>query len=481
MFVALAAFAFLFQATGRSHWIGPGVRVLLIMVGLACMLFHASRDSELQIRRTYGVFGFLCLLVAAFLSAVPIQSTPGALFLPYGYLCLPLALLFLMAFARHETDPAWRKVAIGVIGIVGIVLSCTGLIGGNVSANFLIPYGLLLALAGLCYWWAFVGLHGTASEIGYWAGIAMGAVGLLVFLAALGRSAIPPLLYSWGWKDGGTSYLASSGLLLMTLGALFAALAACLCSDNRLIVLARRELASFFYSPIAYIVLFGITLVGLCMFYLFVGNLVVNDERGPMFEPIIRYYIIALVPVMSVIIVVPLLTMRLLSEERRTGTLEVLLTAPLDETSVVLSKFLAAWIFFMVLWIPWGLYLVSLRIEGGQTFDYRPLLSFFIGLAFSGAGFLSMGLFFSSLTRNQIAAAILTFMGMMVLLSIFIVIQVLPPGSAWNTFLTHISFIHLWQSNVEGKLAPRDLLFPISATVFWLFLTVKVLEARKWS
>jgi ABC-2 type transport system permease protein len=269
---------------------------------------------------------------------------------------------------------------------------------------------------------------------------------------------------------------------LMSLGLLYLSLALGLCSDNRIIVLTRRELAAFFYSPIAYIVLFGLTFVGLCLFYLFIRNVVFYADRGtPLFEPIIQYYIIDFVPVVSVMFVVPMLTMRLLSEERRTGTLEVLLTAPLDEVSIVLSKFIAAWIFFMLLWVPWGLFLISLRVEGGQPFDYRPLLSFGIGLAVSGAGFLSMGLFFSSLTRNQIAAAILTFMGMMLFISIFFVIRVLPPGSAWSTVLTHASFINLWQSNVEGKLVPRDLLFPLSATVLWLFLTVKVLEARKWS
>jgi ABC-2 type transport system permease protein len=92
-----------------------------------------------------------------------------------------------------------------------------------------------------------------------------------------------------------------------------------------------------------------------------------------------------------------------------------------------------------------------------------------------------MGLFFSSLTRNQIAAAVLSFMGMMAFLSIFFVIQMLPAESAWRTLFTHASFINLWQTTLEGKLILRDLLFPLSAAVFFLFSTVKVLEARRWS
>jgi ABC-type transport system involved in multi-copper enzyme maturation permease subunit len=482
LLLALAGWALLLQATWGT-WIGPGTRVFLITVGLGCLLFHASRDPDLQVRRTYGVFGFACLILAVLLSAMPVQGTSAALFLPYGFLCLPLALLFLMAFAHHEKDPQWRRVVVGVIGLAAIILAGTGFIGGNVSTGFLLPYGLLLSLVGLGYWWAFIGLHGTSSQTGYWAGMAMGATGVVVFLAALCRSALPPLLHSWGWTTRAeASYLTSSGLVLMTLGAIYAALAAGLCSDHRLIVLTRRELAAFFYSPIAYIVLLGLTFVGLCLFFIFVRNIVrFADQGSGLPEPIVQWYIIDFVPVVTVIIVVPILTMRLLSEERRTGTLEVLLTAPLDEVSIVLSKFLAAWIFFMCLWIPWGLFLVALRVEGGQTFDYRPLLSFFIGLSLSGASFLGMGLFFSSVTRNQIAAAVLSFMGMMFLTSLFFVVRMAPPGSNWSTALTHMSFINLWVSNVEGKLVPRDLLFPISACVLWLFLTVKVLEARKWS
>jgi ABC-type transport system involved in multi-copper enzyme maturation permease subunit len=182
-----------------------------------------------------------------------------------------------------------------------------------------------------------------------------------------------------------------------------------------------------------------------------------------------------------VIFVVPVLTMRLLSEERRTGTLEVLLTAPLDETTVVLSKFFAALIFFLVLCLPWGLFLVGLRVQGGEPFDYRPLLSFFIALAATGAGFLSMGLFFSSLTRNQIAAAVLTFVGMVALTLVYFLQTDLPLSSTAKVFLNYTSYLELWRDSLGGTLSPRYLIFHISAAIFWLFLTVKVLEARKWS
>jgi hypothetical protein len=482
--LALAGFALFFQAVRGPTAIGPGLRLFLIATGLAGLLFHAARDSDLQIRRTYGVLGFLFLGAAIVLAVLPLQGSAGAQFLPYGFLCLPLALLFLMAFARNETDQAWRQVAMWAVGLVAVALAGVGFVASNVSVNFLLPHGMLLAVTGLAYWWTFVGMLGTDSDLGYRAGWAMGAVGVLAFLVALGRSAVPPLAHSLGWMKAGSevSYFTSGGLLLLTLGLLYAGFSVGLCSDHRLVVLTRRELAAFFYSPIAYIVLFGLTFVGACLFLMFVNTILYFSDQGQaLVEPIIQYYIVAFVPVVSMLIVVPVVTMRLLSEERRTGTLEVLLTAPVDETSVVLSKFFAAWIFFMVLWIPWWLFLVALRVEGGQPFDYRPILSFLIALACSGAGFMAMGLFFSALTRNQIAAAVLSFMMMTVLLVVFFLNQRLGAGSAWQTLLTHMSFINLWETSLTGRLAPRDLMFHLSAAVFWLFLTVKVLEARKWS
>jgi ABC-type transport system involved in multi-copper enzyme maturation permease subunit len=481
--VALAAFALLFQAWGGTSRLGPGLRIFLFAVGMAGLLFHASREPDLQLRRTYGLAGVLFLVIAGVLAAITVDGKPAALFMPYGLLCLPLALLFFLAYVHNETEEPWRRPIVMVTGALAITLAGISFVGGNVSPVFLVRYGVLFGLIGLAYAWAFIAMHGADSEIGYRTGQAVGVVGLVIFLTALGRSLAPALvrLFSRTPPRAEESYFATAGLLLMGLGFLYVCLSAGLTSDNRFIVLTRRELAAFFYSPIGYIVFFGWTVVGVYMFFLFVANMVHWADRGsPMIEPIVQYYVIDFTPIVGIIFVVPILTMRLLSDEKRTGTLEVLLTAPLGETAIVLSKFFAALIFFLLLWLPWGLFLIALYLESGQAFDYRPLLSFSIALVASGAGFIAMGVFFSSLTRNQIAAAILTFMGMMVLISIFFVIRMVPAGPM-RTFLIQTSFINLWQSTLEGRLVIRDILFPVSAAVFWLFLTVKVLEARKWS
>jgi ABC-type transport system involved in multi-copper enzyme maturation permease subunit len=146
----------------------------------------------------------------------------------------------------------------------------------------------------------------------------------------------------------------------------------------------------------------------------------------------------------------------------------------------VLAKFVAVLIFWLVTWLPYFLFLVGLRVVGGEEFDYRPLLSFAMALAATGGGFMAMGLFFSTITRNQIIAAVLTFVGMMVHLSLFMFQGVFDPGSIWRDVFTYASFFDVWRGFLQGNFAPRQLIFHLSAMVFFLFLSVKVLEARKW-
>ena len=218
-------------------------------------------------------------------------------------------------------------------------------------------------------------------------------------------------------------------------------------------VLTRREIASNFYSPIGYLLLLGMVAMGWFMFWQFLIR-IVNSSMGfggPMFEPIVGRFIFELFLVIVQIFIVPALTMRLLAEEQRTGTLEVLLTAPVSEATVVLSKFLGTWLFYLLTWVPWWLYLVALRYLGQEEFDYRPLLTFNIAMVSVGAGFISMGLFFSSLTRNQIIAAVLTFVGMIAHLATLFIKDLarLNPGDFGFEVLTYVSFLDLWMNTLD--------------------------------
>lgn len=479
LLVAMGGFARIIPALQIErfrYFIGPGTGFLLLSLGVCGLLYHAARDHDPQYRRTYGLLGLMLLALAAgtlILRLLRVEGPWGQLFLPYGVPLLGLGLAFLLAVGRQETDSFWRPLVVRVIGGVGALLIAVGLVGGLLGREFLVGEGILLLLLGLFYVLAFIGMNGADSVVGYRTGLALGAVGGLAVAAAVVRSVIAGA----GATAATEAYLVPYGLLLIGLGLLYVLVAVGICSDVPLVVLTRRELAAFFYSPIAYLVMLGTMLVGWFMFWQFVGQLL----REPVWEPIIARYVLALFPVITIIFVVPVLTMRLLSEEKRTGTLEVLLTAPVNEWAVVLSKFVAALIFYVIALLPWGLFLISLRVYGGEPFDYRPVLSFFIALVITGAGFLSVGLFFSAITRNQIIAAVFTFVAMIGFTAAHLIQDIARLGQAWSEVLRYISYIELWFLSLNGIVAPRFYLFHVSLAVFFLFLTTKVLEARRWS
>jgi ABC-type transport system involved in multi-copper enzyme maturation permease subunit len=435
----------------------------------------------LQVRRLYGLVAYVALLCGVALAAWPVEAGTGAMFLPYGYGCLVLGLLFLMPFAKNETDPTWNRAARFTLLGGGAALALAGLVGGTVNTWFLLHYGLPVAVLGLGFLWAFVALTGITDDLGYRVGVAAGVFGFAAFVVALVRSTFIPWMYQWGWLSGRVegTYLQTAGVLVMAVGLLYMALGLGLTSDNRFVVLTRRELAAFFFSPMAYLVLFCFSVMAAVQYAMFVSDLLGGPRGRPMFEPIIQHYIFAWLPVLMPILVVPLLTMRLMSEEDRTGTLEVLMTAPVQEVPVVLSKFFAVLTIYLLVWLPYGLFLVALRVGGGEAFDYRPLISFTLALICSGAGFLSIGLFVSSLTRSQVVAGVFTAV-VMIFMFVLYLIQFFAEGSAWGKVASYASYIELWNTSLQGKLGLKDVMFPLSAALFFLFLTTKVLESRKW-
>lgn len=409
---------------------GPGLCLALLGLAFLCA-YLGTVDTSDGIGYTtafaLGAFGAAVLLFAIGRAAFPtlLYEGPGVL-----------------RQANGSLDP-W-KVAFRVLGGVA----------------FLIPAALAFAARGPLWLKAATGLVGLAGA---------GVVGVSLFANPVHSPPRP--------------FLVPTGLILAAIGLVYLAVSLGVCSDNQFVTLTRRELSAYFFSPIGYLVLGGMILVEWYGYRQFCNLLLRLTRRdGSVEEPIVQYYFFALIPVLAVILQVPAITMRLLSEERRTGSLEVLLTAPVSETPVVLSKFLATWIFFLVCWVPAGLFLIALRLETGQEFDYRPLLSFYAALAACGAAFVAIGLFFSALSSNQIVAAVLTFAVMLGLMMCFFIKQETTGfGTTARQFLARLSYIDLWMESLEGQLPLRDVLVWLSAAVFGLFLTVKVLEARKWN
>jgi ABC-2 type transport system permease protein len=187
---------------------------------------------------------------------------------------------------------------------------------------------------------------------------------------------------------------------------------------------------------------------------------------------------------MGLFVAIPALTMRLIAEERRSGTIEQLLTAPVSEAEVVISKWLAGVVMFLVLLIPFFLYLPFLYFQAKYTFDLGPVISLAIGLITTGMMFIAIGLFFSSLTRNQIIAAVMTFVAVFLL----IVVTNAAYDNAMRTrkvaqaeAIQFISVIDQLNTFGSGQLDLRFVALHLSASVLMLYLTVKVLEFRRES
>ena len=236
-----------------------------------------------------------------------------------------------------------------------------------------------------------------------------------------------------------------------------------------------REIRAYFFSPLAYIVAAFLLLVNGMVFWLIVSFL--NNPQAGFGAPLELFFGQTIYFWLVLLFVAPVLTMRLLSEERRSGTIEVLMTAPITEAQVVVGKYLAALIFYCFLWLP------TLTYAGIVAYysevDWGPVAAGYLGVFGVGAFFLSVGLFASALTRSQLVAAILTFALLIPLFTFGLLENLFNDPTLKQAF----SYLNLWQHMEEfskGIVDTRHLVYYLSATVLFIFLSAKALEAKKW-
>jgi ABC-2 type transport system permease protein len=253
-------------------------------------------------------------------------------------------------------------------------------------------------------------------------------------------------------------------------------------ASPRMAMLLDREVGAYMLSPIAYLVLIGLLVVTTINFWQLVTELhAVRAEVAGEASPVIAFVAYNLWFWLGMLFVIPVITMRLLAEEKRSGTIEVLMTAPVTEVQVVLSKFFAALLFYSLVVSPTTLFLLVLHDAGKFDFEMLPVAATYIGTFTVGAMFVSVGVFFSSLTRNQIIAAILTFAVLMMIFSTFVLdwfSSRLPAG--WGEVVKYVAVLRHLGDLGKGVMDLKYILFHLSVTVFMLFVTVKVVEARKW-
>jgi ABC-2 type transport system permease protein len=171
-------------------------------------------------------------------------------------------------------------------------------------------------------------------------------------------------------------------------------------------------------------------------------------------------------------------TMRLISEERRAGTLEPLLTAPVTATEVVLGKYVAALGFFAALWIPTLLYLAILRGYADARPEWGPIAAGYLGTLLEGGAFLAVGLLASAMTKNQLVAFILAFVLAWVLLLLG-VLETLVTSESLKALFRHVNLFRQMDDFGKGIVDTRHVALLLSITGFALFATVKVIEVRR--
>ena len=174
--------------------------------------------------------------------------------------------------------------------------------------------------------------------------------------------------------------------------------------------------------------------------------------------------------------IVPLFTMRLLAEEKRSGTMELLFTFPLTDWGVIMGKFLAALLLYALLLAITVLY--SLAFATVLKLDWGAIAVGYLGLLLLGGAFLALGLFCSSLTENQIIAAIIAFSLMLLFWIIGWYEELGPP--AYQGFFKYISTMGHFDAFSRGVLDTRDILYYLGFIFFFLFLTKRQLESRQW-
>jgi ABC-2 type transport system permease protein len=253
---------------------------------------------------------------------------------------------------------------------------------------------------------------------------------------------------------------------------------------SNVLAIAHKELRAYFASPIGYIVLgffallFGWFYVGILDWFVRQGMQMGQVGMGPTSVNVNQQMIRPLLLNMTVVFLflLPLITMRTYAEEKRSGTIELLLTSPVTDFQIVLGKFLGAMALYCAMLAITLIHFGLLFIYGSP--EWRPLASAFLGLLLFGGCFISLGLFISSLTRNQIVAGAATF-------GVFLLLWVIDwigqsAGPRAEAILTYLSMTEHLDDFVKGVIDTKHLVYYLSFIAFGLFLTQRSVDSERW-
>jgi ABC-2 type transport system permease protein len=253
---------------------------------------------------------------------------------------------------------------------------------------------------------------------------------------------------------------------------------------NNVMAIAHKELKGYFASPVAYVVigfsaiLFGWFFINLLYYFDRAALQAGAGFEGPQAVNVNEMLISPLFLNVSVILLftLPLITMRTYAEEKRSGTIELLLTSPLTDFQIVTGKFLGSLVLYAAMLAVTLVHMGFLFAFGNP--EWRPIATGYLGLLLMGGCFLSLGLFISSLTKNQIIAGMVTF-------AVFLLFWVINwiasfTGPTMQTVLNYLSITEHLNDFARGVIDTKHLVYYASFIAFSLFLTVRAVDSERW-
>lgn len=247
-------------------------------------------------------------------------------------------------------------------------------------------------------------------------------------------------------------------------------------------IICRKELKSYFASPIAYGLMAFFAAISGYFFYVitavFVQRGIQSQMMGQSFPMDVNEWVVrGFLSNVSVIglFMIPMITMRLFAEEKRTGTIELLVTSPVKDIEVIVGKWLAAVILYASILLISALNLATLFLYGKP--DWKPILVGYLGLLLLGGALLAIGTFISTTTKNQIIAGTATFA---VCLLLWVFDWVSYETTTWAKVMSYLSVVAHFEPFSKGVLDSKDIIFYLSMIFFGLFLTARSLESLRW-
>jgi ABC-2 type transport system permease protein len=250
---------------------------------------------------------------------------------------------------------------------------------------------------------------------------------------------------------------------------------------SNVLAIAQKELRSYFASPIGYVITGLFALLFGWIFYAYLSFFVRQSEQMMMGggAPNVNQQMIAgLLQTTATIIlfVMPMITMRTYSEEKRSGTIELLLTSPLSDIQIILGKFFGAMGLYAAMLGVTVVYISILFFLGNP--EWKPVIAGYLGLLLMGGCFIAIGLLVSSLTKNQIVAGVATF-------AVFLFLWVInwigeSAGPTGREIVTYVSITDHFTDFARGVIDTKHLVYYLSFITFGLFLTAKSVDSERW-